>query len=63
MGFVISLKDLSFVVDHDVGVSYFLRIFLCHNVNSTKTQPDVIGHRQVSAFKLRNYFLCEARGD
>ena len=45
MGFVISIKDLSFVVDHDVGVSYFLRIFLCHNVNSAKTQPDVIGHR------------------
>ena len=62
MCFVVSLQDLTLVVDDDVSVVYFLRISLAfsYGVNSTDTQPDVMGEGQLSGFKLRIYFLVSS---
>ena len=62
MCFVVSLQDLTLVVDDDVSVVYFLRVSLAfsYGVNSTDTQPDVMGEGQLSGFKLRIYFLCQS---
>ena len=62
MCFVVCLQDLTLVVDDDVSVVYFLRICLAlsYSVDSTDTQPDVIGERQLSGFKLRIYFLVSS---
>ena len=62
MCFVVSLQDLTLVVDDDVSVVYFLRVCLTlsHRVKSTNTQPDIIGQGQLSGSKLRIYFLCQS---
>ena len=61
MCLVVSLQDLSLVVDDDVGVVDFLRVSLTlsQGVDSTHTEPDIVGQGQLSVFKLRVYFLCE----